>query len=210
MWQSRLWVECVGSCPSSSSLGCFQTIPSEIQIYLNHCSVLEIKLHYSSCCVNYKVFCLYLKSLYSDDILWLGFSGGSVVKNLPAMQEMQVWSLGREDLLEKEMATHSSVLAWEIPWTEEPGRLQSMRSQRVGHDLATKQQQILWLYPFPTTCQLCSINSMYFTLGRYRFLCWLLPLLAVMNMNILLYLSFLTLKRGNTGICLLELAVTGI
>ena len=86
-----------------------------IQIYLNHCSVLEIKLHYSSCCVNYKVFCLYLKSLYSDDILWLGFSGGSVVKNLPAMQEMQVWSLGREDLLEKEMATHSSVLAWEIP-----------------------------------------------------------------------------------------------
>ena len=52
-----------------------------------------------------------------------------MVKNLPAMQEMQVWSLGWEDPLEKEMATHSSILGWEIPWTEEAGRLQSMRSQ---------------------------------------------------------------------------------
>ena len=50
------------------------------------------------------------------------------------MQETLVQSLGREDLLEKEMATHSSVLAWKIPWTEEPGRLQSMGSQRVRHD----------------------------------------------------------------------------
>ena len=49
--------------------------------------------------------------------------------------------LGQEDPLEKEMATHSSILAWGIPWTEEPGRLQSMGLQRVGHDLATKQQQ---------------------------------------------------------------------
>ena len=56
------------------------------------------------------------------------------VKNLPAMQETQVRSLGREDPLEKEMATFSSILAWKIPWTEEPGRLQSMGSQRVGHD----------------------------------------------------------------------------
>ena len=48
-----------------------------------------------------------------------------MVKNLPAMQEKQVQFLGQEDLLEKEMATHSSILAWEIPWTEEPGRLQS-------------------------------------------------------------------------------------
>ena len=60
-----------------------------------------------------------------------------MVKNLPAMQETQVQSLGWEDPLEKEMATHSSNLACEIPWTEEPGRLQSMQSQRVGHDLAT-------------------------------------------------------------------------
>ena len=67
----------------------------------------------------------------------MGFPGVSVVKNLPAMQEMQeIWvpSLGWEDSLEKEMAAHSSILAWRIPRTEEPGGLQSMGSQRVGHD----------------------------------------------------------------------------
>ena len=52
----------------------------------------------------------------------------------PAMQETRVRSLGREDPLEEEMATHSSILAWRIPWTEKPGRLQSMGSQKVGHD----------------------------------------------------------------------------
>ena len=56
------------------------------------------------------------------------------VKNLPAVQETRVRSLGWEDPLEKEMATHSSILAWKISWTEEPGGLQSMGSQRVGHD----------------------------------------------------------------------------
>ena len=56
------------------------------------------------------------------------------VKRLPAMWETQVQSLGREDPLEKEMAAHCSILAWKIPWTEEPGRLQSMGSQRVGHN----------------------------------------------------------------------------
>ena len=61
------------------------------------------------------------------------------VKHLPAMQETWVRSLGQEDPLEKEMATHSSNLAWRIPWTEEPGGLQSVGSQRVGHDLATKR-----------------------------------------------------------------------
>ena len=50
------------------------------------------------------------------------------------MQETQVQSLGQEDILEKEMATHAGILAWKIPWMEEPGRLQSMESQRVGHD----------------------------------------------------------------------------
>ena len=58
------------------------------------------------------------------------------VTNLPAMQETQVQSLGQEDSLEKGMATHSSILDWRIPWTEEPGRLQSMGLQRVGHDWA--------------------------------------------------------------------------
>ena len=57
-----------------------------------------------------------------------------MVKHLPTMRETGVRSLGREDPLEKEIATHSSTLAWKIPWTEEPGRLQSMESQRVGHD----------------------------------------------------------------------------
>ena len=56
------------------------------------------------------------------------------LKCLPAMWETWVRSLGQEDPLEKEMATHSSILAWRIPWTEEPGRLQSMGPQRVGHD----------------------------------------------------------------------------
>ena len=56
------------------------------------------------------------------------------VKHLPAMQETWVRSLGQEDPLEKEMATHSRTLAWKLPWTEEPGRLQSMGSQRVRHD----------------------------------------------------------------------------
>ena len=65
------------------------------------------------------------------------FLGGSEVKHLPPMRETRVRSLGRENLLEKEMATHSSILAWRIPWTEESGRLQSIGSQRVGHDWAT-------------------------------------------------------------------------
>ena len=57
-----------------------------------------------------------------------------MVKHLPAMQETQVQSLDQEDPLEKAVAPHSSTLAWKIPWTEEPGRLQSKGSQRVGHD----------------------------------------------------------------------------
>ena len=62
--------------------------------------------------------------------------GGSAVKSsaLQKPQEIQVQSLAQEDPLEKEMATHSGILAWEVPWTEEPGRLQSMESQRVGHN----------------------------------------------------------------------------
>ena len=57
-----------------------------------------------------------------------------MVKNLPATQETWVLSLGQEDPLEEGMATRSSILIWRIPWTEEPGRLQSMESQRVGHN----------------------------------------------------------------------------
>ena len=64
----------------------------------------------------------------------MGFPGGSVVKNLPVMQETKVRSLGWEDPLEDGVATHSSLLAWETQWTERPGRLQSTGLQRVGHD----------------------------------------------------------------------------
>ena len=64
----------------------------------------------------------------------MAFPVAQTVKNLPAMQETQVRSLGWEDPLEKEMTIHSSIIAWRIPWTEDPGRLQSMGSQRVGHD----------------------------------------------------------------------------
>ena len=63
-----------------------------------------------------------------------GFPGGSVVKNPPAMQETWVGFLGLEDPLEEGMATHSGILAWRIPWTEEPGRLQSMGLHKVRHD----------------------------------------------------------------------------
>ena len=62
------------------------------------------------------------------------FPVAQTIKNLPAMQETQIRSLGWEDLLEEEMAAHSSILAWVIPWTEEPGGLLSVGSRRVGHD----------------------------------------------------------------------------
>ena len=64
----------------------------------------------------------------------MGFPGAHMVKNPAEVQETWVLSLGQEDTLEEGMATHSSILAWKIPWMEEPSGLQSMRSQRVGHD----------------------------------------------------------------------------
>ena len=67
-------------------------------------------------------------------LVFLGFTVAQLLKNPPAMRETWVQSLGWEDPLEKEMATHSSIFAWRIPWTEEPGGLQSTGSHRVGHD----------------------------------------------------------------------------
>ena len=69
-----------------------------------------------------------------------GYPDGSSVKNLPAVQETWVQSLGLGDPLEEELATHSSILAWETPWTDKPGGLQSMGLQRVGYNLVTKLQ----------------------------------------------------------------------
>ena len=68
-----------------------------------------------------------------------------IVKRLPTMRESRVQSLGWEDLLEKEMATHSSILAWKIPWTEKPGRLQPVGLQRVRHDWATYDLRLIAL-----------------------------------------------------------------
>ena len=75
----------------------------------------------------------------SSKHLWGAFLVAQMVKNLPAVQETQVRSLGWEDPLEKGMATYSSILAWRIPWTEEPGRLQPMGLQTVGHNLSDWQ-----------------------------------------------------------------------
>ena len=82
------------------------------------------------------------------------FSRAQRLKHLPGMLETRVLPLGWEDPLEKEMETHSSTLAWRIPWREEPGRLQSMGSQRVGHDWATSLSLSLCktLVCFTTTC----------------------------------------------------------
>ena len=79
------------------------------------------------------------------------------VKNLPAMQETWVQSLGWDDSLEKGKATHSSIFAWEIPWAEEPSKLPSMGSQRIRHNLATKQQ-VEMKSVLPQKCTLKALN----------------------------------------------------
>ena len=113
-----------------------------------------------------------------------GFPGESVVKYLPAMQETSVWSLGWEDPLEKGMATLSSIPAWRIPWTEEPGGLQSTGSQRVRHDWATKpthplsllNAQILSLDIFPLLNQLFDLSvPLFFFFTHYSLLSLLYP-----------------------------------
>ena len=83
-------------------------------------------MEFTSCCTSYMTLGIIL-NLYISLV-------AQTVKRLPTVQETGVQSLGREDPLEKEMAPHSSTLAWKIPWMEESGRLQSMASQRVGHD----------------------------------------------------------------------------
>ena len=99
------------------------------------CHLLLLNLRWSGVPAGIQVLYIYLDS-----------SGGSVVKNPPANQETQVWSLGREDPLEKEMVTHSSILVWEIPWSEEPGGAAVCEVAKRWHDLATKQQQLYLLH----------------------------------------------------------------
>jgi len=85
--------------------------------------------------------------------IWNGFPGGSAVKNLPVKQETWVQALGWENPLEEDMATHSSILTWRIPWAEEPGRLQSMGSQRVGQEWSDSKH----------TCMqgMCNVHTSY-------------------------------------------------
>ena len=82
-----------------------------------------------------------------------------LVKNLPATQKTWIWSLGREDPLEKGMTTHSSILAWRIPWTQEPGGLQSMGLQRVGHDWVTNTLTLREAWVWSPTHLLSAQNS---------------------------------------------------
>ena len=132
----------------------------------NYCGVMEwLDLSHWSLwiplCLKVEVFCFPCKQLWIRSCHWKirvlskclssfritqdkhygvaspSWSVAQMVKRLSAMQETRVRSLGWEDPLEKEMAAHSSILAWKIPWTAEPGRLLSMGSQRVGHDWAT-------------------------------------------------------------------------
>ena len=96
---------------------------------------------------NYQKLCLKFQvQVQLGSIWWLGIPDSSVVKNLPAMQRMQALSLGQEDTVEEEMATQSTILVWEIPWTEEPGGLQSIGLQRVRHDLAINHHDHVMLF----------------------------------------------------------------
>ena len=93
--------------------------------------------------------CVFSLVYNSHESLFLNYRASleaQTAKNPPAMGETWVQSLGWEDTLEEGMATHSSILAWRIPWTEEPGKIQSMKWQRVGHDRVTKcSTDITWL-----------------------------------------------------------------
>ena len=98
--------------------------------------------------------CVFLRrklyALQMSSVFWQASLVVQTVKNLPAVRETWVWSLGQEDPLEEEIATCSSVLAWRTPWTEEPGGLQSvgpqsMQPQRVGHDGATSTTSVFWI-----------------------------------------------------------------
>ena len=103
-------------------------------------------------------------SFYTRHVLLMVHSFPCVaqaIKNLSAMQNIWVQSLGWEDPLEKEMATHSSILAWRIPWTEEPGGLQSIGSQRVGHDWVTNTSAFNGSYPKDVRQWIFFIESYY-------------------------------------------------
>ena len=107
----------------------FFTSKSSLRLYFFYVLISDVL---DSCFLKHFKLSDSIVSIWSFDFGL--FPGVSVVKNSSAMQETQVRSLGQEDPLEEGMATHSSILAWRIPWTEEPGGLQSMGLERVRHD----------------------------------------------------------------------------
>ena len=109
---------------------------------------------------------------FNPDTVSLGASlVAQMVKNLPIMQQVQVQSLGWEDPLEKGLATHSSILAWRIPWTEEPGRIQSLGSQRVGHNWATNT--LIALIRYVTMAKTSIVFGFRFLMTLNRVSTWL-------------------------------------
>ena len=112
--------------------------------------------------------CAY-KNTWEKKNTWVSLVA-QTVKNLPAKQETQVWSLGWEDRLEKGIETHSSILAWRIPWTEDSGGLQSMGSQRVRHDWATNT--FTFIKKYVTIAYITSQECFYtfFTWPKFVFL----------------------------------------
>ena len=130
----------------------------------------------------------------------LGFLGAQRLKRLPAVWETWVQFLGREDILEKEMATHSSILAWRIPWTKEPGGLQFTGSQRVGHDWATSlslygeqwwlffsMPQVRWqLHVLNTSLRIPKVVAMASTLILF-------PSISIPSTSFILFIYFIRL-----------------
>ena len=118
----------------SESIWLQMLVQDKFQLFPEHFSNLSDSFEILSWLI-LNSFDLGLSMDFIQAYLWISASlVAHMVKRLPAMQETQVRSLGREDPLEKEMAIHSSTLAWKIPWSEDPGRLPSMGSQRIGHN----------------------------------------------------------------------------
>ena len=125
-WELKSKIDAISKADRFSHAGCLVTFGIQIKS--------KYFYYYDSC--NIRTVFIILKLLIVYLKLRKSFLG-SGVKNLPAIQETLIWALSQEDPLEKGMETHSSILAWRITWTEEPGGLQPMGSQRVVHDWVT-------------------------------------------------------------------------
>ena len=115
-----------------------------LHVFLD-CSLLVYRHATNFCCIQCQLWAFHIWPYHFEEFPFTCEASlvAHTVKRLPAMWETRVWSLGWDDHLEKEMATHSSTLAWKIPWTEEPGRLQSMGSQSVRYNWATSLSSLL-------------------------------------------------------------------